>query len=98
MNSTDARIDQVRCFNRLYTRRIGVLQDGYLGSPFSLAQVRVLYELAHRPQATASELARELDFDPGYLSRILKTFDTQHLLDRRRSERDGRETYLTLSA
>jgi DNA-binding MarR family transcriptional regulator/N-acetylglutamate synthase-like GNAT family acetyltransferase len=97
VTSTEDRADQVRRFNRLYTRRIGVLQDGYLGSPFSLAEVRVLYELAHRPQATASELARELELDPGYLSRILRKFDAQHLLDRRRSERDGRETYLSLN-
>src|SRR6266513_3762402 len=96
-SDTDQRVDSVRRFNRLYTRHIGVLQHGYLRSPFSLTEVRVLYELAHRHQTTATELARELDLDPGYLSRILRKFDHRGLLDRRRSERDGRESHLGLT-
>jgi DNA-binding MarR family transcriptional regulator/N-acetylglutamate synthase-like GNAT family acetyltransferase len=93
----DHRVDAVRRFNRLYTRRIGVLQRDYLHSPFSLAEVRVLYELAHRERATASELARDLDLDLGYLSRILRNFFKHGLLDRRRSDRDGREQLLSLT-
>src|SRR5919202_4847260 len=93
----DQRIDAVRRFNRLYTRRIGVLQHGYLRSPFSLAEVRVLYELAHRERTTATELARELDLDAGYLSRILATFTRQGMLHRTRSDRDGREQLLSLT-
>jgi DNA-binding MarR family transcriptional regulator/N-acetylglutamate synthase-like GNAT family acetyltransferase len=91
------RIDGVRRFNRLYTRRIGVLQDGYLDSPFNLAEVRVLYELAHQPGTTSSELARQLDLDRGYLSRILRKFDQRGFLERRRSMRDGRESHLSLT-
>jgi len=90
-------VDAVRRFNRLYTRRIGVLRRDYLHSPFSLAEVRVLYELAHREHTTASELACELDLDLGYLSRILRNFLKGGLLDRRRSERDGREQLLSLT-
>src|SRR5712691_4820076 len=93
----DQRIDAVRRFNRLYTRRIGVLQHGYLRSAFSLAEVRVLYELAHRDCATATELARELDLDAGYLSRILATFTRHGMLHRARSDRDGRELLLSLT-
>jgi len=92
------RVDAVRRFNRLYTRRIGVLEEGYLKSPFSLAEVRVLYELAYCPGTTASELARALELDPGYLSRILRKFHERGLLERLRSERDGRETHLSLTA
>jgi DNA-binding MarR family transcriptional regulator len=87
----------VRGFNRFYTRRIGVLSRGYLDSPFSLAEIRVLYELAHRERLTAGELARDLDLDAGYLSRILRGFLRRGMLDRTRSERDGREHLLSLT-
>lgn len=96
-DETTRRVDAVRRFNRLYTRRIGVVQDAYLDSPFSLAEVRVLYELAHRSSPTASELARDLDLDPGYLSRILRKFHDRGLLDRTRSTSDGREQHLALT-
>src|ERR1700720_2505357 len=94
----DQRIDLVRRFNRFYTRRIGVLQDGYLHSPFSLAEVRVLYELAHRERSTATELARELDLDAGYLSRIVRGFLERGLLDRTPSAQDARAAWLSLTA
>jgi DNA-binding MarR family transcriptional regulator/GNAT superfamily N-acetyltransferase len=94
----EARVEAVRRFNRLWTRTIGVLQEGYLKSPFSLTEVRVLYELAHRQRATATELARELELDPGYLSRILAGFLRRDLLERQPSDRDGRETWLSLSS
>jgi DNA-binding MarR family transcriptional regulator/GNAT superfamily N-acetyltransferase len=98
LSDAAVRVDAVRRFNRLYTRRIGVLQDGYLDSPFSLAEVRVLYELAHRPRTTASELSRELELDPGYLSRILRKFHERGLVARQRSSHDGRETHLSLTS
>jgi DNA-binding MarR family transcriptional regulator/N-acetylglutamate synthase-like GNAT family acetyltransferase len=93
----DQHIDAMRRFNRFYTRRIGVLQDGYLHSPFSLAEVRVLYELAHGTCATATELTRDLDLDAGYLSRILSGFERRGLLEKRKSDRDAREVRLSLS-
>jgi DNA-binding MarR family transcriptional regulator/GNAT superfamily N-acetyltransferase len=93
----DGRIDEVRCFNRFYTRQIGVLREGLLDSPFSLTAARVLYELARRQTTTASELNSELGLDAGYLSRILRNFGKQGLLDKRPSSTDGRQSVLALT-
>jgi DNA-binding MarR family transcriptional regulator/GNAT superfamily N-acetyltransferase len=87
----------VRQFNRFYTRQIGVLTEAYLRSPFSLTEARVLYELAHREQATATELGGELGLDAGYLSRILLNFRKHGLIDKQRSENDGRQSVLRLT-
>jgi DNA-binding MarR family transcriptional regulator/N-acetylglutamate synthase-like GNAT family acetyltransferase len=92
-----SHIAAVRHFNRFYTRQIGVLHESVYGSAFSLAEVRVLYELAHRERPSASLLARELGIDPGYLSRILRGFARQGLLTRRPSPTDRRKNLLELS-
>ncbi|HEX4568909.1 MAG TPA: helix-turn-helix domain-containing GNAT family N-acetyltransferase [Dongiaceae bacterium] len=92
-----ARIAAVRRFNRFYTRRIGVLQEGFLRTAFSLTEGRVLYELAHREAVTASALARDLDLDPGYLSRILKGFEARGLITRAASVEDARQSLLSLT-
>jgi DNA-binding MarR family transcriptional regulator/GNAT superfamily N-acetyltransferase len=89
-------IDTVRRFNRFYTTRIGVLHEPYK-APFSLAETRVLYELAHRHKPTAGELGRELGLDPGYLSRILASFAKRHLITREASTADGRQQILALT-
>jgi DNA-binding MarR family transcriptional regulator/GNAT superfamily N-acetyltransferase len=94
----DEAVAAVRRFTRFYTRQIGVLQEKLLQSPFSLAESRVLYELAHRDGLTASALTQELGLDPGYLSRILRGFGERGLVDRRPSEEDARQHRLTLTA
>lgn len=91
------RVAAIRGFNRFYTKQIGLLHSGYLKSPFSLTEVRVQYEIAHRPGTTAAELAKELGLDPGYLSRMLLRFHDRGLILREPSPNDGRQSCLSLT-
>jgi len=92
------RTEAVRAFNRFYTRRIGVVREGYLQSRFSLTEARVLYELAHTDGLTATQIGAALDLDAGYLSRMLRAFEEAGLLTRGPSETDKRQTILALTA
>jgi len=91
-------IARFRQFNRMYTRYIGTLNEGLLNSEYSLAEARVLYELATRTAPKASEIAEGLGMDPGYLSRLLGKFERDGLLARKASATDGRFAELMLSA
>ena len=91
------RIDTVRRFNRFYTRAIGVLQEGWLHSSFSLTEARVLYELAHREKPTATVVCNSLGLDAGYVSRILSAFEKRGLVEKTPSEDDGRQSLLALT-
>src|SRR5258708_11345244 len=91
-------IDALRRFNRFYTRRIGVLREGLLGSPYRLTEARLLYELAQGERATASALGRDLGLDLGYLSRLLQDLRRRGLVPARHAAHDGRQSLLTLTA
>ena len=93
-----ARIAAVRRFNRFFTQRIGVLNDGWLEGPFSLAEARVLYEISRRAGTTATEIGHALGLDAGYLSRILRRLHRQRLICKEVSADDGRRTLLSLTA
>jgi DNA-binding MarR family transcriptional regulator/RimJ/RimL family protein N-acetyltransferase len=96
-SGADRKIDAIRRFNRFYTRQIGLLQEHLATSPLSLTEARVIYELAHQDRTTATRLAQELGLDAGYLSRILRAFQRQGLIEKRASATDGRQALLLLT-
>ncbi|WP_370368807.1 GNAT family N-acetyltransferase [Catenulispora sp. GP43] len=89
----------VRSFNRSYTKVIGVLEEGLLKSPYTLTEVRVLFEIAHAgPEgATVARIREDLGLDAGYLSRILARFDTEGLVLKRRAATDARRGTVELT-
>jgi DNA-binding MarR family transcriptional regulator/GNAT superfamily N-acetyltransferase len=91
------QVNAIRAFNRFYTRKIGVL-DGMASSPFSLAEARVLYELANRRQPTATDIRKELGLDAGYVSRMLRDFERRKFVTRERSKQDERQRFLSLTS
>ncbi len=92
-----ARAEAVRRFNRYYTRQIGVLHEHLLASEYSLTEVRILYELAHRPAIALSDLCRELNLDAGYVSRVVSGFEKKGLVAKTRSAADARVGVLELT-
>jgi DNA-binding MarR family transcriptional regulator/GNAT superfamily N-acetyltransferase len=94
---SDAEIATVRAFNRFYTRKLGVLDQQLLKSPFSLSEARVLYELAHRENPAAKVIGIELGLDPGYLSRIVQNFEEIGLITRKPLPSDRRQHRLALT-
>ena len=96
--SLASRIEAVRRFSRFYTRRIGVLEETLLHSPFTLPEGRLVYEIANRDRSTAQELCRDLGLDPGYVSRLLQGLEKRGCIGRKRSTADKRQTELTLTA
>src|ERR1700757_590839 len=94
---SDDAVSRFRRFNRFYTRFIGTLQEGILGSALSLAEARVLYELATQTAPNAKEIISALGLDPGYLSRILGRFEKERLLRRVAAPKDARRQILQLT-
>jgi DNA-binding MarR family transcriptional regulator/GNAT superfamily N-acetyltransferase len=98
MSQSGDQVLAVRAFNRFYTRKLGVLDQQLLKSPFSLSEARVLYELAHREDPSAKEIGNELGLDAGYLSRIVQSFDENGLITRKPLPSDRRQVRLALTA
>ena len=91
------QIRDIRQFNRFFTRQIGVLREGLLHTPYSLTEARIIFELAQRSNSTASDLCNELGLDAGYLSRILNRLEQQNLIEKTRSDDDGRQRLISLT-
>lgn len=94
----EVHTELIRSFNRFYTKQIGLLREGLLKTPFSLTQARVLYELGRNPGIRSKSLVEELGLDPGYLSRLLESFERQRLIKRSISKDDRRVNHLFLTA
>ena len=97
LSHSDGEIAAVRAFNRAYTKKLGVLDQHLLKSPYSLSEARVMYELAHRDEMTATEIGGELGLDPGYLSRIVQGFEDDGLISREALASDRRHFRLALT-
>lgn len=91
------QIAAVRRFNRFYTREVGALRKNFLDTPWSLGEMRVLFEIAHGQDVTASDIGKALEFDAAYVSRMLARFERDGLVTRVRSKADGRASFLGLS-
>lgn len=92
-------VSAVRRFNRFYTGAIGALDEAHLGSPFNLAEMRVLYEVAQAPGGiTPKALAAASGMDAGYLSRVLKRFERQGLTQRQTAPHDRRSVSVWLTS
>jgi DNA-binding MarR family transcriptional regulator/GNAT superfamily N-acetyltransferase len=98
MSELDQRTERVRAFNRFYTREIGVLNEGLLQSPFSLAEARILYEIAHLENPTANQICERLGLDAGYASRLIASFRKRGLVTRDPSAADRRRLILSFTA
>lgn len=87
----------IRRFNRFYTREIGVLDGNLLQSGFSLAEARIIYEVAQAPEIAAKEISEKLNLDRGYLSRMLRAFERKRLISRKTDAADKRRSHLSLT-
>jgi DNA-binding MarR family transcriptional regulator/GNAT superfamily N-acetyltransferase len=93
----DENVAALRAFNRVYTSRLGLLNRHLDNSPFTLSEARILYELAHRSDPTAAEIARTLTLDRGQISRTLKRFADRGLIETRDDPSHGRHQLLSLT-
>jgi DNA-binding MarR family transcriptional regulator len=90
MTSDQELIDKIRAFNRFYTNIIGLLDQHFLDTPFSLTEGRVLYEICNTEECSAKKIRENILIDEGYLSRILDNFVKLDLIKKTRSPEDGR--------
>ncbi|HVU31155.1 MAG TPA: helix-turn-helix domain-containing GNAT family N-acetyltransferase [Sphingomicrobium sp.] len=97
MVDRDDAVSSLRAFNRLYTNQLGLLDSHLDGSPFTLSEARVLYELAQRSESTAAEIGRCLKMDRAQISRTLKRFTRQELVAGRADPSHGRQRLLSLT-
>jgi DNA-binding MarR family transcriptional regulator len=98
MNSDQELIDKIRSFNRFYTNIIGLLDQHFLDTPFSLTEGRVLYEISQTDLCTAKKIRSNIDIDEGYLSRIIDKFLQKGLVKKTPAPEDRRLHIIVLTA
>ncbi len=91
------QIDKIRCFNRKYTKVLGILNKHYMGSPFGLPEIRVIQDIYLHPNRSANEISEELNIDKGYMSRLLKNLERQNYICRSICKEDARRGIISLT-
>jgi DNA-binding MarR family transcriptional regulator len=94
----DKCVQEVRAFNRFYTVFLGILNNTYLHSKFSLAEVRVMHAAITNPGVTATEIVSMLNLDKSYLSRMIVRLEKMKIVDRKKSKSDARSFNLYITA
>ncbi|MFI8229658.1 GNAT family N-acetyltransferase [Streptomyces sp. NPDC085900] len=85
------QVAALRRFNRYFTRRIGALDDHYLGQDRPLGEARLLFEIAGTPGGVSlRELRSRLGLDAGYLSRMTKALQAEGMVRISVDPRDNR--------
>lgn len=97
MTQSQEFIEKIRSFNRFYTNIIGLLDQHFLDTPFSLTEGRVLYEIRHIEECSAKKIRENIDIDEGYLSRIIDKFIKQGLITKSPSQKDRRLHLIVLT-
>lgn len=97
MNGYDKTINEIRKFNRFYTVSMGFLDSAYLDTEYSIAETRILFELKSYDKCIQSELAKVLHIDKSYLSRIVKRFYKDGMIEKDKSDEDKRAIYISLT-
>lgn len=94
----ESQVAAVRGFSRFYTRKLGIIEPKLLHSAFTLQEARIIYELAHRADCTATDLVRDLDLDAGFVSRTLAALQRRQIVTRKPSKADKRVNEVALTA
>ncbi|WP_373212180.1 MarR family winged helix-turn-helix transcriptional regulator [Ruminococcus sp. 5_1_39BFAA] len=97
MDSYDKTISEIRKFNRFYTVNMGFLDAGYLETEYSVAETRILFEIKTHKTCIQSDIVKTLHMDKSYLSRMIKNFYKNGLIEKKKSDEDKRATYIKLT-
>jgi DNA-binding MarR family transcriptional regulator/GNAT superfamily N-acetyltransferase len=90
-------VAEVRRFNRFYTRQIGLLNEHMPASDLSLAEGRVVYELATGGDQTSADICRKLEMDKAHVSRILARFRKRRLVRGREKPENAKHIIIGLA-